>query len=97
MEVSPLGAMIVDVVDDLSEEEAVGFQDPAGFLHEGKKHGGDVVPGVRVGFQGEAEAVAEVLGAVFTLVGGVGWVVDDDVDHGVPGRAAPSYPPGCRA
>src|SRR3712207_5308365 len=79
VDVCPLSAMIMDIVADLTEEDAPRLEDPVGFRREGRTEMGEAVPGLRPGLQHEPKACVEVLLLVPALVRHVRGVVDDHI------------------
>src|SRR5271167_446175 len=78
--VCPLIAMIVDIVDNLRQKDALRFQDPPCFAQKGGKRVRKIILVFLRRPSPESKAGIEVLGLVPALVGYVGRIIHNHIE-----------------
>ena len=81
IDMGPQVAVIVNVIGDLAQQDALGFQHAVCFLDERRVSVSERVALFLRGSKAQAESRVEVLGPVSSLVGDVRRVVNDRVEE----------------
>lgn len=84
--VGPLVSVVVDVVSDLAEQNALDLQDPIGLSQKRRVGVGEAVRVLFGRSHHEAEARVEVFGLVLALVRYVRWVINHDIENSIMER-----------
>ena len=83
LNVRPLEAMPMNIVGNLAEQDAFGFEDTISFSNKFRVQMGEVISICCRRLDDETESAVEILRLVLALIGYVGRIVDNDVKRAV--------------